>query len=69
MCLFFKGLDKGAKPPPPPPASVPRTLSDKETRQSVKLEIQGLNISQARSFALIWNDLVMHSQLYYVGET
>ncbi|XP_068732482.1 uncharacterized protein [Montipora capricornis] len=41
-----QGLDKGAKPPPPSPASVPRTPSDKETRQSVHFEIHGLNISQ-----------------------
>ena len=40
------GLDKGAKPPPPPPAPVPRTPSDEERNQSVKLEIQGMNVSQ-----------------------
>ncbi|KAJ7374270.1 hypothetical protein OS493_007352 [Desmophyllum pertusum] len=41
-----QGLEKGAKPPPPPPASVPKTPSDEETSQSVKLEIQGLNVSE-----------------------
>ena len=43
------GLDKGAKPPPPPPASEPRTPSDEERNQSVKLEIQGMNVSQVET--------------------
>lgn len=35
-----------ATTPPPSPGQVPRTPSDEETSQSVKLVIQGLNVSQ-----------------------
>ncbi|XP_078349239.1 mucin-like protein [Oculina patagonica] len=41
-----QGLDKGAKPPPPPPAPSPKPPTKEERSQSVKLEIQGLNVSQ-----------------------
>ena len=43
---YPQGLEKGAKPPPPPPASVPRTPTPEEGNQSIKVEIQGFNISQ-----------------------
>lgn len=57
---YVKGLDKDAKPPPPPSASVPRTPSDKETKQSVKLQIQGLNISQVGSKFLLCKAVSLH---------
>lgn len=47
-----KGLDKGAKPPPPPPAPSPKPPTEEERNQSVKLEIQGLNVSQVGNYIM-----------------